>query len=88
MQNFYFTAIYFQKRLFLDTRHYYHTKLGGPLSIVLALPDKYGLNTVRHKPVDDFMVILRDTLGNIMESQFWKIHPEWSVFIYIKSIFN
>lgn len=68
----------FQKRLFLIKRHYYYAKLGGPFSIVLALPDKYGLNTVRH--IENLSGDSWNHAFNRMkESQFWKIHPEWLV---------
>lgn len=58
--------------MILGRRLYYYGPVGN-FSLVVALPDKYGLNKVKYT----IGYTTASTVWLMKRKKFWKIHPEW-----------
>ncbi|XP_025833604.1 voltage-dependent calcium channel subunit alpha-2/delta-3-like [Agrilus planipennis] len=67
------------KRVIFSTRHYFYTGV-GPFSVVIAIPDKYGLNRIEYK--ENVLHNIEKKITGLSATTNWTIHPEW---LYCKS---
>ncbi|KAF2904367.1 hypothetical protein ILUMI_01825 [Ignelater luminosus] len=62
------------RRVILNTRHYFYTKI-GPFSLVIAMPDRYGFNRIIYNGAN--VEENAHNLSGLENTRYWKIHPEW-----------